>query len=261
MVNASGLDRAQAETAMSERDPTPKLLLIPGALYLGAIVFRDALLTTMGIPSSLSMGYLQQHALAHAAANLALRAPALAVALIIWVRYPKSLARRSLEVKYSAIIPTLILTFTLSLLLNFFGIWPFTWRWATNSSSAYFSLLTASGQWVGVLLWAATLIVVNPLLEEVIFRVGLLQSVREWTGSKQVAIVVSATCFGLAHLGYLPPQLANVVNASWLFLASLLLGAITFRRAGRIDVSLSAHVIRNMIEFLFLLLAIHHITN
>jgi membrane protease YdiL (CAAX protease family) len=231
-------------------------MLVAGALYLGAIVFRDWILGVFGIPSQVSPDYLRHFGGVHVVASLALRVPAIAVIGIIWVRCPKSRFRASLKMESARVVTrTVVVTVALSFVLNLFGVWPFMWRWASDSTSAYVGVLVSTGQSLAILLWILTAVVVGPVLEELVFRFGVLQAVRDWTGSRAKAVIISSAIFALGHLGYLPPDFPHIANASWLFAASLVLGSITLGRAGRIGVSLAAHAARNALEvsLLFLL--------
>jgi membrane protease YdiL (CAAX protease family) len=231
-------------------------MLVAGALYLSAILLRDWILRVFGIPSEVSADYLQHFGRLHVAASLALRLPALAVIGIVWARYPNSRLRASLAMESAGVLTrTVALTVVISFVLNLFGAWPFMWRWASDPTRSYIGVLVTSAQWSAVLLWVLTAVFVGPLIEELVFRFGVLQAVRDWTGSSAKAVTISSTIFALGHLGYLPPDFPHVVNATWLFAASMVLGSITLRLAGRLGVSLAAHAARNTLEvsLLFLL--------
>ncbi len=237
-------------------DQTPRLVLVAGGLYLAAILFRDWILQACGVPTQVTPDYLQHFAVKHVITTLALRMPALAVIWLIWVRHPESRLRASLRAETPrAVMWTLVLTVGLSFVLNLFGVWPFMWLWATDSTSTYVGVLVSSRQWLAIPLWILIVVVVGPVIEELVFRFGVLQTVRDWTGSSAKAVIASSVIFALGHLGYLPADRAHIVNATWLFGASLALGKITLDRTGRVTLSLTAHVARNALEvsLLFLL--------
>jgi membrane protease YdiL (CAAX protease family) len=102
--------------------------------------------------------------------------------------------------------------------------------------------------------WLLLGVVVGPFIEELVFRFGVLQTVRKRTGSGAKAVIVSSTAFAVGHFGYLPPDEAHLVNSGWLFFASLLLGQVTLRRNGRVTLSVTAHMARNALEVLLLFL-------
>lgn len=253
-----GLRHTESPTRTRPVDQTPQLMLVAGALYLGAILFRDWILRLFGIPSEVSPNYLRHFGTLHVAASLALRVPALVVIGIIWARHPNSRLRASLGMESADVLTrTVVLTVAISFVLNLFGVWPFMWRWASDSTSAFTGVLISAGHWLALIVWVATAVVVGPVIEELIFRFGVLQSVRDWTGSAAVAVISSSVIFALGHLGYLPPDFPHAVNASWLFAASMVLGWITLRRAGRIRISLAAHTVRNALEVSLLFLLAH----
>jgi len=250
-----GVDDIGSLTAARATDQTPRLMLAAGALYFGAILFRDWILGVLGIPSVASPDYVRQFAAVHVLASFALRVPALAVILFIFVRYPGSRLRASLAPEPARVVMwTIVVTVAVTFLLNLFGVWPFMWRWASDSTSTYAGILVSSERWFAILLWMVTAVVIGPVIEELVFRFGVLQSVRDWTGSLRKAVISSSAVFALGHLGYLPPDLPHTVNASWLFAASLLLGWITLRRSGRLGVTLTAHATRNALEQVLLFL-------
>lgn len=245
-----------ATTPAGEADRTPHLVLLAGALYVAAIFGRDWVLRAFGIPSEVSSDYLWHSGTLHVVANFALRAPALLVIGIIWFRRPSSRLRASLSIESAQTMAwTVAVTVAVTFLLNLFGFWPFTWRWASDQTRLYLGALVASAQWFALLVWVLTAVIVGPLIEELVFRFGVLQAVRDWTGSSAKAVIVSSAVFALGHLGYLPPDFAHLVNAAWLFAASLVLGSITLRLRGWLGVSLAAHAARNSLEvsLLFLL--------
>ncbi len=235
-------------------DQTAALMIAVGAVYLTPILLRDLILGTAGFPAEVTGAYLSRFGTAHVLASLGLRVPALVSIWLLWRRYPQSRLRASLGTETLGTLAEIVALSTgMTFALNLFGVWPFMWRWASDSTSAYVGALVSSGQGFAVALWTLQAVVVGPLIEELVFRFGVLQAVNDWTGSRAWGVFASSTAFALGHLGYLPPDRAHVINASWLFAASLILGTITLRRAGRITLSLSAHASRNALEVLLLL--------
>lgn len=247
--NGESEEQGPAATPAGETDRTPHLVLLAGALYVAAIFGRDWVLRAFGIPSEVSSDYLQHSGTLHVVANFALRVPALLVIGIIWFRHPGSRLRASLSMESAHTVTWAVaITVAVTFMLNLFGLWPFTWRWASDPTRMYLGILVTSAQWLALLLWVLTAVFVGPLIEELVFRFGVLQAVRDWTSSGTKAVVASSAIFALGHLGYLPPDFPHLVNASWLFAASLLLGSITLRLRGWLGVSLAAHAARNTLE-------------
>jgi membrane protease YdiL (CAAX protease family) len=99
--------------------------------------------------------------------------------------------------------------------------------------------------------------IVNPLIEEVVFRFGVLSVIRDRTGSDAAAVAGSALLFSAVHFGpsfQFTPVLA--AHGVLLFIFALLLGTITTRRYGRIGMAVAAHVGRNLAEQVLLFAAV-----
>lgn len=230
-------------------------MLVAGVLYVVPILLRDWILGSLGVPSAASSDYLSRFGTLHVLATLALRVPALMMIGVVLMRHPHSRLRASLEgERASTVTWTVTVTVVLSLLLNLFGLWPFMWRWVNNPTQAYVGMLVSSANWLAISLWVLTGVLIGPLIEEIVFRFGVLQTVRDWVGSGALAVTASSATFALGHLGYVPPDFPHIVNAAWLFGASLVTGSITLRMAGRLGVSLAAHAARNGLEVSLLFL-------
>ena len=140
-----------------------------------------------------------------------------------------------------------------SAVLDLVGLWPWVWRWMPSFVD-FTGQLYEQGSWstfAGLLVVFGLLI---PFAEEVVFRFGLLQALRRWSGSDAVAIVGSSAVFAVVHFG---PSFrfsaSGLLHAIWLFLFAFIAGMITLRRAGRIGVAVSLHAGRNLAEQIVLM--------
>lgn len=90
-----------------------------------------------------------------------------------------------------------------------------------------------------------TMVVVAPLIEEVVFRAGILQRLISGGFRPAVALVVSAALFGIAHL-----NLAQSIPA---FLLGIVLGLL-YLKTGDLRLCLPAHILNNAIAVTTLIL-------
>jgi membrane protease YdiL (CAAX protease family) len=171
---------------------------------------------------------------------------------------PRSLLRQSFTIRSRSFAYGFIVALVASVILNWTNTWPFTWRWASSTTGAYAQLLLHRHQAPAMVVWAVTSIAILPVLEEAIFRVGLLRVLSHSTRSSRFAIVASSLVFGAAHLGspFWAPDVALFVNAFWVFVGALIIADTTVRDAWNVSIALGSHVARNAIEFTLLLLAV-----
>jgi membrane protease YdiL (CAAX protease family) len=127
----------------------------------------------------------------------------------------------------------------------------------SSTTGAYAQLLLHQHQVLALVVWALTSVMIVPVLEEAIFRVGLLRLLGSSARSPRFGIFASSILFGAAHLGtpFWQPDAAHLVNAFWLFVGSLIIAYTTLRNAWNVSVALGSHVARNAIEFTLLLFA------
>ena len=148
-------------------------------------------------------------------------------------------------------------TATVSLILAALQVWPWTWQWPPHVTLRIITASLAGSQFAGIAIWVFATAVAIPILEEIVFRFGVLELIRGVTGSTTLAVSGSAGLFALGHLGgTLHPDRAHVVNAAWLLVAGLLLGSITVRNRGHLGPAIAAHIARNTLELSTLALAI-----
>lgn len=228
------------------------LLISAGVLYVGASLFRDWFLNhvfpvpTMGHTLDASSDLYRQ------LASLGLKLPALFVIALEWVRHD-SLTRRSFNGSRAGIVASLIVTVVLSLILNAIALWPFTWRWTNNGIAIYAVTLVRDSHWFTLVTWGVAGVLVVPFVEEIIFRIGILRLATRLTGRPAVGVMISASLFAAGHLGnVVHPTTSSLVNSAWLFVASIVIGHLTVKNDGRIQIALTVHFARNALEFLTL---------
>jgi hypothetical protein len=235
------------------------LILISGCLYVCTVLFQDfALVRLFGVYPSGSATYVRNHALQAQAASLALQLPSLLLLLVASSTLIGRALRAALRIPSLRVIGlTSLITILISLGLNATAAWPFTWRWKSSGAASYAYILLSSKQWLTVGLWAASGIVVTPLVEEVLIRFGLLRALLRTTRSRVISIIGSSAVFAVGHLGspVWAPDVAHFTNASWLFGVSLCLGYVTLRMQGNIVIPLAAHITRNALELVSLFAA------
>lgn len=132
--------------------------------------------------------------------------------------------------------------------------WPFVWTWPGSQHLAVARALAEDRAWAAMGGWVLVNCVMIPIVEETIFRGWLLRLVRKKTDSEIAAVVCSSLLFGMAHLAWFGrSDLALVVNASWLALASVPV-AHAVARTGRCEYAVAAHSGRNLAELVYLAL-------
>lgn len=126
--------------------------------------------------------------------------------------------------------------------LNALNVWPFSFRWAEDSSLQYLSNLHQVRSIASLMLFAVSAIILTPVLEEIVFRFWVLR----WSlrlGSRWLGIVASAGLFALVHTpnvqSIFEPRTTNATF--WTFALGCALAAITIRNHGRIATSISVH--------------------
>lgn len=145
----------------------------------------------------------------------------------------------------------------ISLLLAIVGLWPWTWQWPPYNGLNLGHALLTGRQFLGLAIWGFATVGLIPLLEETLFRFGMLRFFGSVSGSAAFGVLASSVLFAGAHLGGMGiPDRAHSTNALWLFFASLAVGSITLQNGGRLGPAIAAHTARNAIEFSMLLLAL-----
>ena len=137
------------------------------------------------------------------------------------------------------------------------GIWQFAWR--TNRSAILFArALLEANSVAAILLWSIIHGLLTPVLEEVQFRFGLLRVALATSGSRTVAVVVTAVLFGALHLGYpfWRPSVITGLRAVAALIVGIGLGALTLASRGRLWPAVVVHAARNLSEVGWLLVSL-----
>lgn len=132
--------------------------------------------------------------------------------------------------------------FLLFIYLDGVGAWPFFWRWREFEALTYMAAVIDARKWDGLLINAVSSLLLIPLVEEVVFRGGVLRWVRRVTGSASFAVVASAIAFGAAHWGNTP---GAKINALWLTGLSIVLGRQALRHPRTLAPCAATHATRN----------------
>lgn len=256
LVSDAGVTPTQTPRAPGRIGSDVAVVLLAGVLYIAGVAFRPWLLPHLfGVPAAIDARQLAENGLLDTVANTLLKLPSLVVIIAAAAR--GAVLRRALtEYRGGFIAITVITTHVLSLALNAFGLWIFTWRLPTTGGALYARALVASEQWASLVIWVLGIVVMVPLIEEVVFRYGVLRYALAVTGSRSLAVLTSSAAFALGHLILTPIRSTDIHTAAWLFAGSLVLGSIALRAHGGLSLCLAAHSTRNATEALTLFMAI-----
>jgi membrane protease YdiL (CAAX protease family) len=231
------------------------------ATLIASTLFRDHLLVLwLGVPATLTTDYFARSAIDYFSANLIVRILPLLI-LGIGLLHPavRHTVRSRLGCERATTLAvgsgvTCILAFT----LNYLGVWPFTWRWPSDSSRQIAAIGIENGDVWAFILWGITTIAVTPLIEETVFRNWIPRGLLRISRSRIVAIIGSSALFAVGHLGYWPLWASDrlrMINAVFLFLASCLLASTVLNRRGCYSLAVTAHVSYNALSYLTLIWA------
>lgn len=252
----SRLVRTELEPARHFGDTNWALAV--GIAYLVAVSANQYVVIALVGSSEKSQAYIASHGgLVVFATTLTHLLGVLLVAVLVWRRGDGRLRSALYRPSPGLLIGSVLVAAALSLILNATEMWPFAWRWEFDSNTGFVQALLAGSRIVPLLYWLLLYGVGVPILEEVVFRFGLLRTVQDWTGSDRAAVMVSAIIFGLLHLGYPPwsPDLGHMWNAAAVTLFGVALGALVLKQQGRISLAIAVHVTFNVSSQAMLLLA------
>jgi membrane protease YdiL (CAAX protease family) len=139
-----------------------------------------------------------------------------------------------------------------SILLDFTKVWPFAWKWRTAENVRFASSLVIGGEWPLVILQIFVLGLLAPVVEELVFRYGVLRVFWHASRRSSIAVLGSGFVFGLAHWG---PSWAATINAAWVGVFGVFVGWLAVRRPRSLTLPIAAHATRNLLELGMLLLA------
>lgn len=248
-----GLGKWQQLTARARLELV--LTLMSGLLYVVIRLMTPRLLAQVyGLPSVVPLRVAGEHGTALQGVDLSLLIPPL-VLILVAVARSDSTVTEALRFRIGKTIKVASIVVLLSILLNAVGLWQFTWRWTSTPDVAY--ALLAHSKWLAIAMWGVTGVILVPLIEETIFRFGVLRVVWSLTGSRVASVVMSAVLFTAGHWGTIGehPNGFRMANMIWLFFGSVLVGGLTLRDKGNLSLALTAHATRNAIEFATLLFA------
>lgn len=232
------------------------LVFSASVLYVGSVVLTPFIYATyFRIPQVVRYEELPRVVFDHQVAALVLVLPPVLLLLIAGLTNPGGALRQALRgFSLRRALWMLVAVFTLSLLLDWVGVWPFTWRSRQSNAPVHVANLLGTANGLGLSLLAVRLIVITPLIEEVVFRFVLLREASRLPGGTHAGVLVSATAFALLHLGA-GGDSTLAMNAAWLFVFSIALGYGTAGQ-GTLNAALAAHASRNFAELAALCLAV-----
>lgn len=225
------------------------LVLAAGVLYLASAAAAPQIYQHwFRIPSVVQYAQLQHVVISYQLAGYALAAPPVLLICVALLKQPAGPLRAAWGgISLTTGCLLLVGIAAVSIILDLVNLWPFTWRAAQNTTPIHLASLVGHRNWVGFTLLAAKSVLLVPMLEEVIFRFGVLRGVARLTHSTHVGVLISAILFALLHLS-LSPDGTVVLNALWLFFFSIVLGYVTDARQGRLGIAIASHAARNLIE-------------
>jgi hypothetical protein len=232
--------------------------LVIGAAYVLAVSANEYVVVTILGSAEKSQRYIALHGgLVVFATTLTHLIGVLLVAILVWRRRSGSLRTALYAPSIRSLIITVLLTTALALVLNATEIWPFAWRWQYESNIGLVQALLTPAHTAALLYWLLLYSAGVPILEEVVFRFGLLRTLEHFTRSARVAAGVSAVAFGMLHLGYPPwsPDVGHMWNAMAVALFGLALAALVIKQGGKISLAIVAHVTLNAVSQAMLLVA------
>lgn len=245
------LEQCHTDDWARSADKRRPLFALAGLLYLLVALLRESAVRVVFDSHVIAApDFPISHAIAVQAIQVALLAP------VAWLLLASLLSgdesyRDAFRTRFRTVGAYLLLIAIASVVLNASALWPFSWRWESNGTAAYMQLLIKHDKPAAIALWAVAGIVLIPVIEESVFRFWLLRALARVTRSLPAAVIGSSLCFATLHLGnpLSSPDRAHIVNATWLFAFSILIGTITVRSRGNIAPALAMHVGRNALEF------------
>jgi membrane protease YdiL (CAAX protease family) len=248
-------------------------VLVVGAVWLIAVVFDQYTVRFLAGPPTASLVTLKAHGASITLALTATRLFGLALVLLL-IRVKSNVElRASLRPKASQdhaiqipkrrvpswradahrsppfgwLAAIFVITAICSTLLNNFDVYPFPWRWQYDQSVGFVRAYAETGHALALVFLLLVSAVASPIIEEVIFRFGLLRAIRAWSGSSIVAVLGTALVFGAAHLGYpfWRPTVGDIHNACGAAGLGLVLGTVVVRSNGRLTGAIAIHSANN----------------
>jgi membrane protease YdiL (CAAX protease family) len=250
------LPNGMESSNLKQPSPSSELLVLSclGGLYELTSVFRLPVLETVfGYVAAPSRQYMTDYGpLQFVAVVGYFLSFALAILMVIRL-WPTGRLARSLHLSASLALRALVVSVIGSILLDATNLWPFSWRWESSHIGPFANVVQHGRHAVAAyLLWLFAAAGLTPIVEEAVFRVGILQLLALATRSTNAGIVGSALLFGLAHLPWW--DISSTSRGDWANgLGAVVLGLLFgwfAQREGSLSVPLAAHVGRNGVEIL-----------
>lgn len=218
---------------------------LSGTAYVLALIFADPLSRIIwNLPPTDTFQAIVRNGDALMIFQLAILAPALMLAYA-------SLRGESTARSRGAVGGIFAVLIVLFLGMDHWGLWPFTWKGEGNNSLPIYVALISGRNWLGLLAVVARDIIAIPILEEVLFRKAMLQTLLKWW-SPGASLAMTSLVFGVLHLPPAGPATWNIVilmNAFWAGWLGALLGFLAMRDGGSLRRAVMAHGTRNFVEF------------
>src|SRR5581483_3723179 len=196
-------------------------VLLVGAAYMVAVFFDQYTVRFLAGPPTTSLATLKVHGAKITFALTATRLFGLALVLLLIRVKSNVVLRASLRPEtprdfaiqipkrrtaswradahgsspFAWLAAVFVITAICSILLDDFDVYPFPWRWQYDQSVEFVRAYAETGHALALVYFLVVSAVASPIIEEVIFRFGLLRAIRAWSGSSIVAVLASALVF------------------------------------------------------------------
>jgi membrane protease YdiL (CAAX protease family) len=226
-----------------------------GLVYVLGLWIIPSILAAYGIPPIVDPRELARHGNLHGLSLLVPSIPA-AVGLLLFLKNATAGPLRSAITceGRTTILWIFVLGFGGFLLMDHIGLAPFSWRGSDNSSIYYLNILFRSNAVLGIAAAEIHSDIIVPVIEEIVFRFGVLRWAQSRTGSIPAAVLLSALAFGAAHID---PGSVNPFGLAYqTTVTGLVYGILVILRGGSIAGAIALHASRNVAEFVTMLAVI-----
>jgi len=232
----------------------PEIALLIGLVYFLSMIILPPLMQAMGVPQFPTAEYLADRGTVHALSIAFTGFPALAF-LLLYLRFADAeFLKLQLSGENHRVLGAVFLgSLILFVFLDNVGVLPFTWRTMENGSLQYARILVDTRAVLGVVILGVSGVLITPVIEEAVFRFGVIQWTLRRTHAWSVSVGLSAVLFGLAHTT--PFSQHNSRLAAETFAFGLFTGWCVFKRQGRIGIPIALHAAKNAAEFVGLIAA------
>ena len=225
-------------------------LCLIGLCFVVCAWWGDQALLSVGLPASHTVGEVASHPVWAVVRQVLPISPALLLAVVSARKFSwlARLGLRELRGLQDLAIGVSV-SVSCSWVLDLWGLWPWHWRLDPEPNLRFIGALLAGRSILAFGIWVIASGVLLPVLEEVIFRFGLVQIIQRHSGSSHTGVLGSAVLFALAHIGVgVVWSAGNLRNALWALLFGTVLGYTVVKDPTRLSLAVGAHCGRSLLE-------------